>query len=130
MNNNRNANNNDTSPSKASAQKRGSQLNGNSQRTPTAHNQAADPKELFFGLTEREIQIENLKTIVVSQDQKLKVLDSVREDLQIAREQLRDSELNRGLLQQQLKENADRAREEAEKNKKYQDTLLQETRRL
>lgn len=120
--------NNDTSPSKASAHKRGSQSNLNNQRTPTAPNaQMADPKELFFGLTEREIQIENLKTIVVSQDQKLKAYESIRDDLQIVRDQLKDSELNRALLQQQLKENAERAKEEAAKNKKFQDTLLQET---
>lgn len=49
-------------------------------------------------MTEKEIEIENLKTIIVAQDEKIKVLDSVKEDVQIARELLKESEAARVAL--------------------------------
>ena len=49
-------------------------------------------------MTEKEIEIENLKTIIVAQDEKIKVLDSVKEDVKIARELLKESEAARVAL--------------------------------
>jgi len=46
-------------------------------------------------LTEKEIEIESLKTIIVAQDEKIKVVDSLRDDLNIARDHLRESEAAR-----------------------------------
>ena len=110
--------NNDVSPAK-------SFTNKNRTVSPTRrsqqqqHNFQGDPKDLLHGLTEKEIEIENLKTIIVAQDQKLKVLDSVRDDLAIARDALKYSEANRFLLQEQLRQNAEKAKEEAAKNHKF-----------
>ena len=43
-------------------------------------------------MSEKEVEIEHLKTIIVAFNDKVKVIDSVREDLRIAREQLQASE--------------------------------------
>jgi hypothetical protein len=55
------------------------------------------------GLTEKEVEIESLKTIIVAQDEKIKALESVRDDLSIAREHLRESEAARVQLQELLR---------------------------
>lgn len=89
-----------------------------------------DPNSLLHSLSEKEVDIESYKTIIVAQDEKIKVLDSVRDDLAIARDHLQQSESARALLQEQLRANGERAREEEAKNKKYQETLIMENRRL
>ena len=47
-----------------------------------------DPNNLLHSLSEKEVDIESYKTIIVAQDEKIKVLDSVRDDLAIARDHL------------------------------------------
>eukprot|EP00347_Sterkiella_histriomuscorum_P019812 403340205 len=125
---NRNA---DISPSKASTMRnKGGSPHQRNLQASQQNQQSQDPKELFFGLTEKEIEIENLKTIIVAQDQKIKVIDSVREDLQMVRDQLRESEQSRLLMQEQLRLNSIRALEESQKNQKFQETLIMENKRL
>lgn len=42
-----------------------------------------DSKDLIQGISEKEVEIEHLKTVIVALDEKVKVIDSVREDLAI-----------------------------------------------
>lgn len=78
-----------------------------------------DSKDLLHGLTEKEIEIESLKTVIVGLDQKVKVTESVRIDLQISRDTLKDSEANRVLLQELLRQNSEKTNDEAGKNHKF-----------
>ena len=57
-------------------------------------------------------------------------MDSVREDLALAREQLRISEAARLQLQDQMRQNAHEAQELGEKNSKFNETLINENKRL
>ena len=76
-------------------------------------------KELIKGLSEKEVELEHLKTVIVGLNEKLKVREDIEEDLQNARKQLESSDRARTELHLHLEESARRALEEAEKNKKY-----------
>ena len=82
------------------------------------------------GLSEKEIELEHLKTVIVGLNQKLKVREDLEEDLANARKQVQDGERARAELHFNLEEAARRALEEAEKNKKYQDIIINENKEL
>ncbi|CDW87552.1 gas2 domain containing protein [Stylonychia lemnae] len=83
-------------------------------------------KELIKGLTEKEVELEHLKTVIVGLNEKLKVREDLEQDLAHSRAQTQNAEQARTILHQQLEEAARRALEEAEKNKKYQDILIRQ----
>ena len=76
-------------------------------------------KELIKGLSEKEVELEHLKTVIVGLNEKLKVKEDIAEDLHNARRQLEENDRARKVLHQQLEDAARRALEEGEKNKKY-----------
>lgn len=76
-------------------------------------------KELIKGLSEKEVELEHLKTVIVALNEKLKVKEDLEEDLKNNRKLLEESEMARKELQQNLENASRRADEEAEKNKKY-----------
>lgn len=83
-----------------------------------------------LGLTEKAVEIDHLKTVIVSLDQKTKVIDDVQRELVTNRQSLDSSEQARDDLHAQLREYIRRSEEDAKKNKEYQDTLLQKNRDL
>ena len=87
-------------------------------------------KELIKGLSEKEVELEHLKTVIVGLNQKLKVREDIEEDLHNARKLLEDAERARSDLHLHLEEAARRALEEAEKNKRYQDIIIHENKEL
>ena len=63
-------------------------------RSPTKRTEDTT-RDLLHGISEKEVEIEHLKTVIVALDEKVKVVDSVREDLFIARDHLQESEAAR-----------------------------------
>jgi len=55
-------------------------------------------KELMRGLSEKEVELEHLKTVIVGLNEKLKVKEDIEEDLFNARKQLQDNEKARKVL--------------------------------
>ncbi len=76
-------------------------------------------KELIKGLSEKEVELEHLKTVIVGLNEKLKVKEDIEQDLANARLINQEHEKSRRYLQIQLEEAAKKILEEAEKNKKY-----------
>jgi hypothetical protein len=76
-------------------------------------------KELIKGLSEKEVELEHLKTVIVGLNEKLKVKEDIEQDFFNARRQLEENDRARKVLHHQLEDAARRALEEAEKNKKY-----------
>jgi chromosome segregation ATPase len=68
--------------------------------------------------------------VIVGLDEKIKVTESVKVDLQISRDTLQDSEANRVVLQEQLRQFSLQMQDEAAKNHKFQETLISENKRL
>jgi hypothetical protein len=87
-------------------------------------------KELLKGLSEKEVELEHLKTVIVALNEKLKVREDLDEDLRNIRMQLDSAEKARTELQGYLEDAAHRALEEAEKNKKYQNIIINENKEL
>ena len=83
-----------------------------------------------LGITEKAIEIDHLKTVIVSLDEKTKVLNSIQNELDTKGQVLLNSEKARDDLHQQLRQYADKSEEDAKKNKIYQDELLSKNRQL
>ncbi len=62
--------------------------------------QMPDAKDLLYGISEKDVEIEHLKTVIVGLEEKVKVLESVREDLQIERTRYLESEAAREALRE------------------------------
>ena len=52
-------------------------------------------KELIRGLSEKEVELEHLKTVIVGLNEKLKVKEDIEQDLNNARKLLTESEKGR-----------------------------------
>jgi hypothetical protein len=76
-------------------------------------------KELMRGLSEKEVELEHLKTVIVGLNEKLQVKEDIEEDLFNARALLQENERGRRQLHLHLEETARKIIEEAEKNRKY-----------
>lgn len=87
-------------------------------------------KELMRGLSEKEVELEHLKTVIVGLNEKLQVKEDIEEDLLNARQLLAENERGRKQLHLHLEETARKIVEEAEKNKKYQDIIIGENKEL
>ena len=87
-------------------------------------------KDLLQGISEKEVEIEHLKTVIVALDEKLKVIDAVRADLALSQQLVKESEQARVALQEHMKQTAQQIKEEATKNVKFQDTLIMENKHL
>jgi len=55
-------------------------------------------KELIKGLTEKEVELEHLKTVIVGLSEKLKVKEDIEQDLSHSRAQLQSAEQARVAL--------------------------------
>ena len=87
-------------------------------------------RELVKGLSEKEVELEHLKTVIVGLNEKLKVKEDIEEDLYHSRKLLEENERGRKQLHYALEEGARKQNEEAEKNKKYQDIIIHENKEL
>jgi hypothetical protein len=64
--------------------------------------QYVDQRDLVRGLSEKEVEIEHLRTTIVALNEKAEVLEDMRKDVFALKELLRGSETHRYELQQQL----------------------------
>ena len=69
------------------------------QQTAQKDESKLENKDLIHGITEKEVEIEHLKTVIVALDEKVQVITSVREDLTITKDHLKVSEQARVDLQ-------------------------------
>ena len=68
--------------------------------------QYVDQRDLVRGLSEKEVEIEHLRTTIVALNEKAEVLEDMRKDVFAQKELLRSSETHRFELQAQLTETA------------------------
>ncbi|CDW86350.1 gas2 domain containing protein [Stylonychia lemnae] len=102
-------------------------------------------KDLLRGLSEKEVEIEHLKTTVIALNQKVEVCDiflqiksnnaqqiirDLELDAQNANTITQNSEIKRVELQTHIRETAVQIQIEATKNKEFQDKLIEENKRL
>lgn len=83
-------------------------------------------KELIKGLSEKEVELEHLKTVIVGLNEKLKVREDLEQDVYNQKILTTDAERARTELHQHLESAAHKASDEAEKNKKYQDIIIRQ----
>lgn len=83
-----------------------------------------------FNLTEKEVEVEHLKTVILALNQKNQITNDIQIDLTNKSQQFQESEQARSDLHQQLREYIERSKQESEKNKQYQDQLLAEKAQL
>jgi hypothetical protein len=74
--------------------------------------------------------VEHLKNTLIGLNEKLTVFNDLKKDLEQAKHMLRDSESHRDQLQNHIEKTAKIARQQAQENKVYQDTLIAENNNL
>jgi hypothetical protein len=83
-----------------------------------------------LGITEKAIEIDHLKTVIVSLDQKTKVVSDIQSELETKGQVLANSEKARDDLHAQLREYIRKSEDDARKNKEFQDQILAKNREL
>lgn len=73
-------------------------------------------QELIRGLSEKEIELEHLKTVIVALNQKVEVVEDIKTDLSTTTRRFKDSEMAREDLQKSIIETSETIRIEKEKN--------------
>ncbi len=87
-------------------------------------------RELVRGLSEKEVEIEHLRTQVVALSEKAGVVDDMRLDVQAVKDLLRGSEASRADLQRAFTETSRQVREDTANHQDYQGRLIAENERL
>eukprot|EP00347_Sterkiella_histriomuscorum_P004714 403359390 len=114
-------------------------INKSKTASPTRRSQAADnsrqdfvsvDKELLRGLSEREVEIEHLKTTVIALNQKVEIIRDMEIDVVNSNTLTKNSEVKRVELQTFIKQTSVTIQEDAQKNKQFQDELIAENKRL
>lgn len=82
------------------------------------------------GLSEKEVEIEHLRTTIVALSEKAEVLEDMRKDVFAVKDLLRNSEMHRLELQQQLTETAKKVHEDSAMHHDFQHRLTQDNQRL
>ena len=92
--------------------------------------QYVDQRDLVRGLSEKEVEIEHLRTTIVALNEKAEVLEDMRKDVFAQKELLRSSETHRFELQAQLTETARKLDEDTAQHQQYQQRLIADNERL
>lgn len=92
--------------------------------------QYVDQRDLVRGLSEKEVEIEHLRTTIVALNEKAEVLEDMRKDVFALKELLRGSETHRYELQQQLIETSRKVQEDTFTHQEYQQRLIADNERL
>ncbi len=78
-----------------------------------------DQRDLVRGLSEKEVEIEHLRTTIVALSEKAEVLEDMRKDVFAMKELLRSSETHRYELQAQLTDTARKVHEDTVSHQDY-----------
>eukprot|EP00347_Sterkiella_histriomuscorum_P021380 403334174 len=114
-------------------------INKSKTASPTRRSQAADnsrqdfvsvDKELLRGLSEREVEIEHLKTTVIALNQKVEIIRDMEQDVDNYHQATKHSEIKRVELQTHIKETSIKIQEDARQNKQFQDRVIEENMNL
>ena len=84
----------------------------------------------YARLTNKEVEIEHLKSSLYAVSSRLQVLKDMERDVQSSQALVHDSEQKRVQLQQHIQQTAGKMHDEAIKNKTYQDELIRDNRQL
>ncbi len=79
---------------------------------------------------EAQLSVEHLRSAIRALNEKLKLLENVDEDRHILGDQLEQSDLARSELRSNIRETAERIKDEKEKSNKYQGILINENQSL
>ena len=85
-------------------------------------------KDLIQGLTEREVQVEHLESVIVSLSTKIHTINDMDREQTRSRQLIREGESGREHLQVLLNESAQKTAQRARENKDYQDKLVEENK--
>jgi len=89
-----------------------------------------DQRDLVRGLSEKEVEIEHLRTTIVALTEKADVIEDMHKDVFSMKDLLRASEAHRYDLQTQLTETARKLQDDTIKHQDYQQRLLADNDRL
>ena len=87
-------------------------------------------KDSARGISSKEVEIEHLKTSLNAVSTRLAVLKDMERDVQNSQVLTHDSELKRAQLQDHIQYTAQLIKDDAAKNKRYQDDLITENKAL
>ena len=87
-------------------------------------------EELITGINEREVEIEHLKTTMIALDEKVKVMDDIKQDISNTRRDLGESEAKREELQEHIEDTGEKVGVETKKHTTYQEELIAENNDL
>ncbi len=78
------------------------------------------------GISEKDLEIEHLQTQLVALTQKAIVVEDIQKDVEAGKEMLADSQNQRGVLQESLREAAEEMRLKSEESMVEQRKLIEE----
>ena len=87
-------------------------------------------RDLVRGLSEKEVEIEHLRTQIVALSEKAEVLADMRTDVSAHRQMLRSSEDHRLQLQTVFTETSERVRQDTVAHQEYQQRLINDNESL
>ncbi|CDW85596.1 gas2 domain containing protein [Stylonychia lemnae] len=87
-------------------------------------------KDLLRGLSEKEVEIEHLKTTVIGLNTKVEVIRDMEQDVVNSQTITKNSEIKRVELQTFIKTTSIQIQEDAQKNKQFQDSVINENNNL
>lgn len=87
-------------------------------------------KDLIQGLTEKEVQVEHLESVIVSLSTKIHTINDIEREQARNRQLVKEGEESREHLQALLHESSSKTAQRARENKEYQDKLVQENNGL
>lgn len=85
-------------------------------------------KDLIQGLTEKEVQVEHLESVIVSLSTKIHTINDMEREQTRNRQLIREGESGREHLQVLLNESSQKTAQRARENKDYQDKLVEENK--
>jgi len=77
-------------------------------------------------MTEKDVETDHLKTVVLALNQKIQITNDIQTDLDNKSGMFEDSEQARAGLQQQLRDYVAKSEEDSRRNKQFQDQLMSE----
>lgn len=103
--------------------------NGSPSKIPikTVDPELSDEGEIS-GYNERDIELDNLKTIIVALNQKVKSKEDLESEIELMRERIEDQDKERVIMQQRIEESSNEIKELQVKNQRFQELIIQENK--
>lgn len=94
--------------------------------SPSLVNQSQS--QIYSTMNERDVEMDNLKTIIIALNQKVKAKDDLENQLELLQKNLNQSEEAREELRQQIEMSAQTLQQNQVKNEKFQNLIIEENK--